>query len=114
MNAREARLVVTELAASWHVRLPDEEVMVWAHTMSKFDFDTARSALESCRDAYDRLPSHHQFTDAVRSIERRSAEQDKARAAIDAAPKSDHERAEARENLTKIRKMLRPVGNFGK
>jgi len=87
-------------------------VIVWKKTLEKTTPESAFKALDSLRDAYDFIPTHHQFTETVRGIAKARFDSDRARAAISGGRLTTPE--QAKENIAKIREMLRTIGNYGK
>lgn len=105
-----------ELGTSWRQELSPPEAVLWMQTLQRFEPAEARAALESCRLAYDFVPTHHQFAEAINGLRRAQQERDRARAAISSAAEwSSVERKRlAKENIGKIKDMLSTIGQHGK
>ena len=74
MNVDEAAHVLTEMRATWPtLDMDDAIVAVWTSTLAPWRIELARRAVRRLRESTSFMPSHKEFTEAVRAVARNEA-----------------------------------------
>jgi hypothetical protein len=59
------------MAATWRAELTDDQVVVWAATVSKCSLEVALETVRMLRESSDRFPTHAQFRNLASQVARR-------------------------------------------
>jgi hypothetical protein len=71
VNRDETKRVLREIAASWRAELTDDQVVVWASTVSRWSLPVALETVKLLRESSDRFPTHAQFKNLAAQVARR-------------------------------------------